>query len=318
MKIPGLTAMFALVLASAALGPSASAAPPTSAAPVAAKPVFVCDTQAGLASGSLTFARLVELPKGTLLKAGDLTVTEKDLDAEIAQAPKDVQDQLKKNRFFVLEQVAAKKLLLQAARAEAAKTNEDISQIPERKLVSRYLKAVTGPVKVSDNEIADYYKNNQATLGGATLEQVKPQIGQFLLEEKQQQAVTRYTETLGQRTVIEVAASWAREQLALANDNPVDKARRSGKPSLVDFGASGCQACDLMAPVLADLKKKFESKVNIEFVHVREQQILASRYNVQSIPVQVFFDKDGKEVFRHMGFFPQNEIEKKLAELGVK
>jgi hypothetical protein len=34
--------------------------------------------------------------------------------------------------------------------------------------------------------------------------------------------------------------------------------------------------------------------------------------------VQVFFDKDGKEFFRHIGFFPQEEVEKKLTEMGVK
>ena len=54
------------------------------------------------------------------------------------------------------------------------------------------------------------------------------------------------------------------------------------------------------------------------FVSVREEQILASRYGIQSIPVQIFFDKDGKEVFRHTGFWPQEELEKKLAEIGVK
>jgi thioredoxin 1 len=37
-----------------------------------------------------------------------------------------------------------------------------------------------------------------------------------------------------------------------------------------------------------------------------------------NLPVQVFFDKDGKEVFRHTGFFPQDDIEKKLATVGVK
>jgi len=98
----------------------------------------------------------------------------------------------------------------------------------------------------------------------------------------------------------------------------VDKARASGKPSMVDFGASGCRPCEMMVPILADLKKKFEGKLNVEFVHVREEQVLAARYAIQAIPVQVFFDKDGKEVFRHVGFFPQAEIEKKLAELGVK
>ena len=54
------------------------------------------------------------------------------------------------------------------------------------------------------------------------------------------------------------------------------------------------------------------------FVHVREKQILAARYGVETIPVQIFFDKSGKEVFRHIGFFPQEEIEKKLTEMGGK
>ncbi len=54
------------------------------------------------------------------------------------------------------------------------------------------------------------------------------------------------------------------------------------------------------------------------FFHVREEQFLAARYGIQSIPVQVFFDANGKEVSRHTGFFPQAECEKKLAELGVK
>jgi thioredoxin 1 len=130
--------------------------------------------------------------------------------------------------------------------------------------------------------------------------------------------IAKYIETLGQRTPIEVSAAWVKEQAALAKDNLVDKARTSGRPSMVDFGASGCQPCELMAPILETLKKKHEGKANILFVHVREMQVLAARYGVQSIPVQVFFDKDGKEVFRHVGFFSQDEIEKKLAELGVK
>ena len=74
---------------------------------------------------------------------------------------------------------------------------------------------------------------------------------------------------------------------------------------------------DMMAPILKDLGKKYEGRANVLFVHVREEQMLATRYGIQSIPVQMFFDKDGKEVFRHTGFFPQEEIEKKLKEIGI-
>jgi thioredoxin 1 len=98
----------------------------------------------------------------------------------------------------------------------------------------------------------------------------------------------------------------------------VDKARASGKPSLVDFGSTGCRPCDMLAPILEALKEKYAGKLNVLFIHIGQEQILASRYGIQTIPAQVFFDKNGKEVFRHIGFFPQDEIEKKLAELGFK
>ena len=114
-----------------------------------------------------------------------------------------------------------------------------------------------------------------------------------------------------------LAAGWTQEQAKLAMDNPVDKARASGKPSLVDFGSTGCRPCDMMAPILKTLEEKYKEKANVVFVHVREEQILASRYGISSIPVQIFFDKDGKEVFRHTGFYPQEEVEKKMAEIGV-
>jgi len=74
----------------------------------------------GLGSGGLTYARLSDLPKGTLLKAGELVLAEEDVADEIAKAPHDVQAQLKKNGFFVLEQIAGPKLIVQIAKADAA------------------------------------------------------------------------------------------------------------------------------------------------------------------------------------------------------
>jgi thioredoxin 1 len=58
--------------------------------------------------------------------------------------------------------------------------------------------------------------------------------------------------------------------------------------------------------------------VNVLFVHVGQEQILAARYGISTIPIQFFYNKDGKEVFRHVGFWPQAQIENKLAEMGVK
>jgi thioredoxin 1 len=108
-------------------------------------------------------------------------------------------------------------------------------------------------------------------------------------------------------------------QYVLAMDNPVDKARVSGgKPTMVEFGATGCVPCDMMQPILESLRKKYTDRLNVVFVNVRENQILGARFGIQSIPVQVFYDRNGKEVFRHVGFFPEKEVLKQVARLGVE
>ncbi|MBN2031808.1 MAG: thioredoxin family protein [Deltaproteobacteria bacterium] len=90
------------------------------------------------------------------------------------------------------------------------------------------------------------------------------------------------------------------------------------EPTLVEFGATGCVPCDMMQPVLDNLRKKYQDRLNIVFVHVGEEQILGARYAIASISVQAFFNRSGKEVFRHTGFFAQAEVEEKLVEMGVK
>jgi thioredoxin-related protein len=59
-------------------------------------------------------------------------------------------------------------------------------------------------------------------------------------------------------------------------------------------------------------------RLNVVFVHVGEEEMLAMRYGIRSIPVQVFFDSEGKEVFRHVGFFPEKEVITQLNKIGVQ
>jgi len=282
------------------------------------KPMTVNDLYPGLTRGSLIYAIASELPEGVLLKAGNLVIQNNELSKEIAKAQEKMRPKLEKNAFFVLEQIATLKLITAEARAGAAQSGKDTSEKNEQAIIQDYLRTLARTVKVSDAEILDFYNSNKETLGGAAPAQVKPQIGQFLLQQKQQELIDEHIRTIGRRMQIEISASWLKVQAALARDNPVDKARTSGRPSLVDFGSTGCIPCDMMAPILDTLREKYKGKLDVLFIHVGEEPILASHYGVQSIPVQIFFDKTGKEVFRHLGFFPQEQIEKKLSEMGIK
>lgn len=271
----------------------------------------------GLASGVLTFAVLAKLPQGTLLESGTVRITQDDLDAELTKTPAEARPQLTSNAFFFLEQVGAQKVILDLARREAADTKAAASQ-PDGELIRAHFEKIARTVSVTDAEVQDFYEGNKDLCGGATLEQIRSQLRQYVQQQKEKTASDAYIRTLGQRVPIRVSADWTARQVVLARDNPVDRVRLSGKPSMIDFGASGCRPCEMMAPILKTLERKYEGKANILFVHVREQQVLAARYGIESIPVQVFFDKDGREAFRHVGFYPQDQIEKHLAEMGAK
>jgi len=306
-----LAAMFATVLAD-------GAAPTTTRSVEAEKPATLNEIHPDLGTGALSYAVLAKLPDGVLLQSGQLQITGQELDAGIAKAPKEIQEQLNKNAFFVLEGLATEKLLVFEAKARLAETKESPQDKTDQEIVGEYLKRRTADHKVSDGEITAFYQENEEMFGGADLAQIKPQLEQYLLQQKRQDAVMQWIAVLGKRHDIRLASTWVKEQAVLAKDNPVDKARGSGKPSLVDFGSKGCRPCDMLAPILDTLREKYVGKANVLFVSVQQEQILASRYGIQAIPVQIFFDKAGKEVFRHVGFFPQDQIEKKLAEIGVK
>jgi thioredoxin 1 len=272
----------------------------------------------GLSSGPLRAAYLARLPQGLALRSASAQISQREITAEIGKAPERLRPQMRKNAFFVLEQLATRRLLLSEARAWAAKQSPELRSEGEDALIRRYLQALADRVSVRDEEVRAFYSQSKELVGGAPFESVREDLKRYLLGEKRQEVLEAHIAALGERSGIEVDAAWTKQNCRSAMDNPVDKARRSGKPTLVDFGATGCRPCDMMTPILASLKKKYAGRLNVLFVHVGDEQILGARYGVGAIPVQVFFDKGGKEVSRHEGFFPQEEIERKLRETGLR
>ena len=81
------------------------------------------------------------------------------------------------------------------------------------------------------------------------------------------------------------------------------KAIAAGGITMVDFWASWCGPCRMLAPVIDDLANKYEGKAVIGKVNVDDEQALAMQYGVMSIPTVIFF-KDGKELDRKVGVMP--------------
>ncbi|MFT5874193.1 MAG: thioredoxin 1 [Clostridium sp.] len=91
-----------------------------------------------------------------------------------------------------------------------------------------------------------------------------------------------------------------------------------GKPMLVDLGASTCIPCKQMVPVLAQVKEIYIGKVVVNIIDVYDNPESADKYKVRVIPTQIFLDKNGKEVFRHEGFFSKEDIVKVFKGMGIE
>ena len=89
-------------------------------------------------------------------------------------------------------------------------------------------------------------------------------------------------------------------------------------PRLVDVGADKCIPCIKMAPILEQLREDFSGKLEVKFVDAWKNREEAASYNVQMIPTQIFYAIDGKELYRHTGFYGREDILGKWRELGYE
>lgn len=106
--------------------------------------------------------------------------------------------------------------------------------------------------------------------------------------------------------------------LARAGTDPLgDQARTAGKPLIVDFGMTRCLQCIQQSKTMDRLKETFGESVLLQFVHIGEQEAMASVYKVMLIPTLVYFDAQGQEVFRNVGQMEHDEMVTKARALGM-
>ncbi|MDD2853345.1 MAG: thioredoxin family protein [Desulfuromonadaceae bacterium] len=115
-----------------------------------------------------------------------------------------------------------------------------------------------------------------------------------------------------------LTASAACAELPSSNDAAIRAALASGKPTVSDFGARSCIPCKKMAPILEELSHELKGKANVTFSDVWKDNTVGGQYRVQMIPTQIFFNAQGKEVKRHIGFIDKNDILKELKAAGMK
>jgi thioredoxin 1 len=113
--------------------------------------------------------------------------------------------------------------------------------------------------------------------------------------------------------LLALAQTLAGETAAVPSEIPV-----KGVVTMVDIGAHKCIPCKMMAPIMEELEKEYNGKAAIVFIDVWENPAEGKKYRIRSIPTQIFYDKEGSEVYRHEGFLDKGSIVARLEQLGVK
>jgi thioredoxin len=85
-------------------------------------------------------------------------------------------------------------------------------------------------------------------------------------------------------------------------------------PCLIDFYADWCGPCKMVAPILEELSKEFDGKINIYKVNTETEQELAGAFGIQSIPSLLFCPKDGKPQMA-MGALPKQAMTNAINEV---
>jgi thioredoxin 1 len=89
------------------------------------------------------------------------------------------------------------------------------------------------------------------------------------------------------------------------------------KVTFLELGADSCVPCKEMKPVMKGIEQAFRDQVRVIFYDVWKDPAPAKEYGIQMIPTQIFLDEKGEEFHRHVGFYPQADIEALLVEQGL-
>lgn len=104
----------------------------------------------------------------------------------------------------------------------------------------------------------------------------------------------------------------------VADDKTIKKKGKI-KVTFVELGSVRCIPCKMMIPIMKEIEEKYGDEVKVIFYDVWTDagRPYAEKYRVRAIPTQVFLDENGREFFRHVGFFPREELFLVLKKQGV-
>ena len=102
-------------------------------------------------------------------------------------------------------------------------------------------------------------------------------------------------------------------EVVLTVENFENEVLKSDKPVLVDFWATWCGPCRMIAPIIEEIAHDYEGKLKVCKINVDEQEELAVKFGISSIPTLLLF-KNGEVVKNTLGYMPKDAVVKFIEE----
>jgi len=264
-------------------------------------------------------------PVDVLATVNGQPITLAELEEVLQALPAQYRAAFERSKHDLLEELITRELLLQEARRKGMVPapgggNPGLSADARRQAIQDLLRQETlHTVNVTEADLRAYYEERKDEIpGGGSFESVRDRLRPIVQQEREQQAVESYVARLREDATITRDQEWVASQQALAAENPLSRALRGGKPVLADFGRGVCIPCKMMKPILDDLREAYAGRAEILIIDVDEYAALARLSRIRTIPTQIFYAAGGREVLRHEGFMPREDIVAQLAQMGVQ
>lgn len=256
----------------------------------------------------------------TLAIVNGREITLEYLNERFDSMPERYREVYENDKSGLLDQLIIELLLIDEAKKLGFESDVQIADEKQKdaELINILLSHVVNKVVVKEGELFDFYSENTERMGEIPFEEVKEHIRDYLLSQKQSQAIEMYIQELQQSTDIVKNEKWLVKQEESGPVGLIKEALNSSMPTVVDLGSDSCVPCKMMKPILDELKDEYRGKANILVIDIYKNRKIASEYEIRAIPTQIFFDISGEEVYRHEGFLSKEEIVKKLEEIGDK
>jgi len=102
-----------------------------------------------------------------------------------------------------------------------------------------------------------------------------------------------------------------------AQEAVADSTQKKPKITFLELGSTTCIPCKQMEPVLEAIRSNYGDQIEVIFYDVKLHRDVATQYNIRMIPTQIFLDAEGNELFRHVGFYSEQQIDEFLQKQGL-